>query len=71
MKSHRWRQELSEAAKSNCGVVVSQQTWVLTSLETNQRWLTTYPLTLWTNWCGPRGSAPDPQGQRVVQRVQL
>src|SRR5260370_41836026 len=21
------------------------------------------PLTLWLNWCGPRGSAPDPQGQ--------
>jgi len=21
------------------------------------------PLTLWTNWCGPRGSEPDPQGQ--------
>src|SRR5258708_3053909 len=22
-----------------------------------------YPLTLWINWCGPRGSEPDPQGQ--------
>src|SRR5258708_31764166 len=21
------------------------------------------PLTLWTNWCWPRGSVPDPQGQ--------
>src|SRR5258708_30876074 len=24
---------------------------------------TTDPLTLWINWCGPRGSVPDPQGQ--------
>src|SRR5258708_30130683 len=22
-----------------------------------------HPPTLWLNWCGPRGSAPDPQGQ--------
>src|SRR5258708_2903913 len=22
-----------------------------------------HPLTLWTNWCRPRGSVPDPQGQ--------
>jgi hypothetical protein len=27
------------------------------------------PVTLWTNWCGPRGSVPDPQGQKVVHRV--
>jgi len=23
----------------------------------------TDPPTLWTNWCGPRGLEPDPQGQ--------
>jgi hypothetical protein len=30
----------------------------------NRKFVSRGPPTLWTTWCGPRESVPDPQGQR-------